>query len=262
MFNTMFRLLFAALLLAGIAASASDTPVMDRVLNNKVLVVGTSGNMPPMTYKLQSGDVAGLDMELAQLMASGLGVKLKVVVMPFPDLVDAVKSGKVDVAISNITATLARNRHVAFSTPYLISGKCVVTKQKEMATMENAEAVNGKKVTVAVLKGSTSEEFASMLMKDAKLIDVNSDADGIDLVRSGKADAMLSDYPVCMAAVNNNPDAGFVASFSKLTYEPISIALPGNDPLFLNWTNNFVSRLKTTGAIDGLMQQWLGKPQL
>jgi ABC-type amino acid transport substrate-binding protein len=101
-----------------------------------------------------------------------------------------------------------------------------------------------------------------MLMKNSDIIGVDSDAKGIELVKSGKVDAMLSEYPVCMAAVGNNPDAGFVAAFSRLTYEPISIAMPGNDPLFMNWTQNFIDRLKATGTIEGLLQKWLGKPKL
>ena len=72
MFKNLFKLLVASALFMGTVAAASDTQVMDRVLAKKQLVVGTSGNMPPMTNKLQSGDVAGFDMDLAAMMAGAL----------------------------------------------------------------------------------------------------------------------------------------------------------------------------------------------
>lgn len=258
MFKNIVKLALAAVLFAGTFAAASETPVMDRVLGKKVLVVGTSGNMLPMTSRLKTGDVTGFDMDLAALMAGALGAELKVVVLPLDELAAAVQSGKVDVAISNMTATLERNKRVAFSEPYLQSGKCLVTKQKAMAAEDNPADLDMKEVKVAVLKGSTSEAFATVLMKHAGLMAVGTNDEGIALVKSGKADAMLSEYPMCAAAVANNPEAGFEATFSLLSYEPISIAMPGNDPLFMNWTDNFIKRLKATGTIDGLLQKWMG----
>lgn len=260
----MLKKMFAALLIAAFALSAmaSDTPVMDRILSKKVLVVGTSGNMPPMTHRLKSGEVIGFDMDLAALMAGALGVELKVEVMPLDALVLAVKSGKVDVVISNMTTTFERNKHVAFSEPYLISGKCLVTKEQGMAKQDDPETVASKKPTLVVLEGSTSEQFAHALMKDAKLVSVDSSSKAIELVKSGKANAMLSEYPMCMSVVSGNPDAGFVAGFSTLSYEPIGIAMPGNDALFINWTQNFVTRIKATGAIEALLGKWLGQPSI
>jgi len=69
---------------------------------------------------------------------------------------------------------------------------------------------------------------------------------------------MLTDYPVCLATIKNNPDAGFVSVFSLLTYEPIGIAVPGDDPLFINWTENFLERVSQTSLLDVLAVKWFG----
>ena len=55
------------------------------------------------------------------------------------------------------------------------------------------------------------------------------------------------------------PDAGFVSLFSLLSYEPIGIALPGSDPLYINWTENFLKRLEGVGLLDELGTRWFGK---
>jgi len=70
---------------------------------------------------------------------------------------------------------------------------------------------------------------------------------------------MMADYPVCLYTINNNPKAGFISVFSLLTYEPIGIALPANDALFVNWTSNFLERMDRTLTLDVLAKKWLGE---
>ena len=60
-------------------------------------------------------------------------------------------------------------------------------------------------------------------------------------------------------ALKANPDAGFVSVFSLLTYEPIGIALPAEDTQFINWTENFLQRMKGTKGLDELARHWFGK---
>ena len=80
------------------------------------------------------------------------------------------------------------------------------------------------------------------------------------MVRNGKADAMLTDFPICQATVVNNPDDQFVSIFSRLTYEPIGIAVNPNDAHFINWTQNFLDRMEKTGYLSVLGQKWLSIP--
>ena len=55
-------------------------------------------------------------------------------------------------------------------------------------------------------------------------------------------------------------DAGFVSVFSLLSYEPIGIAIPGDDSLYLNWTENFLLRVEGIGLLEELAVRWFGRP--
>lgn len=248
------------ILTAGSTATlaADGTPVMTRIQKSGELVLGTSANMEPMTFKQSDGTLAGLDINLANLMANAMEVKLVIKIMPFDELIPALHSGKVDVVISNMTITPSRNLHVAFVGPYLTSGKCVVTKEESLAKADEAEELDIKDVSLAVLKNSTSEAFVRTLIPGAIVKTIENSQEGADLVASGKASGMLTDYPICLATIKNNPDAGFVSVFSLLTYEPIGIAVPGDDPLFINWTENFIERVSQTSLLDVLVVKWLG----
>jgi polar amino acid transport system substrate-binding protein len=248
------------ILTAGSTATlaADGTPVMTRIQKSGELVLGTSANMEPMTFKQSDGTLAGLDINLANLMANAMEVKLVIKIMPFDELIPALHSGKVDVVISNMTITPSRNLHAAFVGPYLTSGKCVVTKEESLAKADEAEELDIKDVSLAVLKDSTSEAFVRTLIPGAIVKTIENSQEGADLVASGKASGMLTDYPICLATIKNNPDAGFVSVFSLLTYEPIGIAVPGDDPLFINWTENFLERVSQTSLLDVLVVKWLG----
>lgn len=51
----------------------------------------------------------------------------------------------------------------------LFSGKGILGKSSKYAELQQAEGLNAPDVTVAVLRGSTSQEFAEKLMPKAKL---------------------------------------------------------------------------------------------
>jgi polar amino acid transport system substrate-binding protein len=256
-----YALLFSLLILAvgSTAAVAADgTPVMTRIQKSGELVLGTSANMNPMTFKQSDGTLAGLDIDLARLMANAMEVKLVTKVMPFKDLIPALRSGEVDVVLSNMTINPARNMNVAFIGPYLTSGKCVVTKEETLAKAEEVKDLNAKDVSLAVLKDSTSEKFVRTLMPNVIVKTVLNSQDGAELVASDKVNGMLTDLPVCLATIKNNPDAGFVTVVSLLTYEPIGVAVSGDDPLFINWTENFLERVTETAMLDVLAVKWFG----
>ena len=79
------------------------------------------------------------------------------------------------------------------------------------------------------------------------------------MIERDEIGGLLTDFPICKAMIKENPDAGFVALFSLLTYEPIGIALPANDAQFINWTQNFLHRLDGTDTLLALKEKWFGE---
>ena len=259
----LISVVLAVLLLGGCntmqTKSADTSSVLASIEKRGELVLGTSGDMEPMNYARADGKLVGLDIDMARFMAQAMGVKLSIRTLPFADLLPALQRGEVDVVISNLTITPKRNMNVAFVGPYMTSGKCIITRQEGLARAQQAEDLNTPDTRITVRKGSTSEDFVKTLLPQATVMVTESREASVELVKSGKAGGMLSDYPICLSTVKNNPDAGFVSLFSLLSYEPIGIALPGNDPLFVNWTENFLVRMESMGALDEIGKRWLGE---
>ncbi|MDH3900059.1 MAG: transporter substrate-binding domain-containing protein [Gammaproteobacteria bacterium] len=256
--NLFFTLLLTAgLLTSPVALSGAST--LAGIEKSGELVLGTSANMPPMTGKNENGKVIGFDIDMARLMASGMGVDLKIKTMAFNELLPALEKGEVDLVISNMTMNPERNMHVAFVGPYMTSGKCVVTKEEGVAKAEAAENLNSPEIRLAALRGSTSAEFVKVLLPKVTLTLVDEYDGAVRLINDDKTGGLLTDYPICLSMLQRYPDAGFVSLFSLLSYEPIGIALPGNDPLYINWTENFLKRLEGVGVLDELGTRWFGK---
>jgi polar amino acid transport system substrate-binding protein len=253
-------LILMLLLVAGCnTMQTKPESTLARIQERGALVLGTSGNMLTMSQADANGKVRGFDIDIARLMADSMGVKLETRVMPFSELLPALEGGEVDVAISNMTITPKRNLRVAFVGPYMTSGKCIVTKDASLAKAQKSQNLNTPDTRLAVLKGSTSEDFARALFPQATVITVDDYAAAAKMVRNDEAGGLLTDYPICLSTLKTNPDAGFRSLFSLLTYEPIGIALPANDAQFINWTQNFLHRLEGTDTLEGLGRRWFGK---
>jgi ABC-type amino acid transport substrate-binding protein len=252
-------LLILGMCLLGTAGAWAGGSTLAGIKQRGELVLGTSANMPPMTGKREDGTVVGFDIDMARLMATGMDVDLKIKTLPFEELLPALEKGTVDVVISNLTMNPERNLRAAFVGPYLTSGKCVVTQEEGIARAEAAENLNTPDIRLAALKGSTSAEFISLLLPKVTLTLVEDYEDAVQMILDDKTGGLLTDYPVCLSILKHHPDDGFVSLFSLLSYEPIGIALPGSDPLYINWTENFLKRLEGVGALDELGNRWFGE---
>jgi len=262
----IFTLFYSLLILtAGLVTSPvalAETSTLASIQKSGQLVLGTSANMPPMTGKNEEGKVVGFDIHLARFMADGMGVELKIKTMPFNKLLSALEKGEVDVVISNMTMNPKRNMKVAFVGPYMTSGKCVITKKEGLAKAEAAENLNSPDVRLAALKGSTSADFVKALLPEATITLVDDYDAAVSLINDDKAGGLMTDYPICLSMIQRYPDAGFVSLFSLLSYEPIGIALPAGDSLYINWTENFLQRMVAISALNEIRVRWFGKADI
>jgi polar amino acid transport system substrate-binding protein len=241
----------------GNTANTSASPVIDRILQRGELVVGMAGNMPPLNMTTKEGELIGYEVDLAKGMAKAMGVRAKLQVIPFAELLPALQSGKIDLILSNMTITPARNLKVAFVGPYFTSGKAFLTKIKTIALADEAKDIDAKKTRLVALKGSTSQAFVEEAIPNATLITADDYDEAVKMVLEDKVHAMVADYPICVVSVYRYPDKGLLSVVTTLTYEPIGVGVPAGDPLLVNWVENFMRITGETGLLDELKEKWL-----
>jgi polar amino acid transport system substrate-binding protein len=177
--------------------------------------------------------------------------------MPFSTLLGALEAGKIDMILSGMTMTPGRNLKVAFVGPYYISGKAFLTKNKKIASASHTSDIDSPDNTLVALEGSTSQHFIEGVLPKSKLVTAKDYDEAVKMVLEDKVTAMVADYPICVVSVFRHPDKGLASIITPFTYEPIGIALPPNDPLLVNWMQNFLHTLEDSGELKKLMDHWL-----
>ncbi len=262
------RLCFAMILFAFLLVACQSTPQagssatsqthLDRILAAGELRVGTSANQPPLNMKDRDGQIFGLEIDLAHILAKSMGVELKLVEKPFGQLIGALEAGEVDLVLSGMTILAKRNAKVAFVGPYFISGKSFLTKYKTLAEASSVDAIEDKDVVLTALEGSTSQALVEEVAPEVKLVPAASYEEALNMLSGDKVHALMADYQFCFYAVLRHPGQPYIASINPITYEPLGIAMPGDDPLLINLVSNFLNTMRSSGKLDQIKQRWFG----
>jgi polar amino acid transport system substrate-binding protein len=197
--------LVIGILLILFSLPALSQKVLADIVKKGEIRIGTTGTQPPYSMKSKTGELMGYEVDLANALATHMGVKLKLVEMPFSGLMEALKSGKIDAIMSGMTITPERNLSALFAGPYIISGKSILTKSSKVAAFNADTSASGKKYKIVCLKGSTSEEFVKTVMSKHELITVDNYNDGVNMVINDQADAMVADKPICVISIMKYP---------------------------------------------------------
>ena len=78
------------------------------------LVMATNAAFPPYEFKADDGSFAGIDVEIAGLIAEELGLELEIVDIDFGAIVAGVQTGKYDIGMAGLTVTDERKESVRF----------------------------------------------------------------------------------------------------------------------------------------------------
>ena len=93
-------------------------------------------------------------------------------------------------------------------------------------------------------------------MPKAKVSTISNYEEGVQLLLTGKADALVADMAICKLSVLRNPGTGLVTSKKPLSIEPIGIAIAANNPQLENVVRNYLETYEKVGVLDTLQKKW------
>lgn len=156
------------------------------------------------------GFAGGYDIQIAKMIADGLGRKLVIVKTEWDGLTPAVSSGKIDAIIAGMSPTAERAQTIDFTDAYYESDLVVVVKKDStFANAKSLEDFANSKITGQlntfhysvidqipnVKKQTAMETFPAMIVA----------------LNSGKIDGYISERPGAVSAVASNPELTFVS---------------------------------------------------
>ncbi len=240
------------LLLATFIFSACDkTPPAQ----GQALRVGMSMNYPPFEMRDELGEPAGVSVDLAHALGTSLGRPVTFENMPFDGLMPALKTGRIDVVISSMSATDDRRQSIDFSEPYLRTGLCLLVGAK--TDIQSAANLDRPGRKVAVLKATTGHLWAADHLKQADLLVLGEESVAALEVSQGKADAFIYDQMSVLRNWLARPDATR-ALLKPFREESWAIALRKGDDELRGKVNAFLTEFRGSGGFDRLGGKWLG----
>ena len=220
------------------------------------LRVGMDLSYPPFETIGPDGKPTGISVEIAEALGTSLNRPVEVSNMPFTGLIPALKSGKIDLIISSMTATPERAKAVAFSEPYLTTGLAALVPETSTAT--DLASLDQAGQTIVVRQGTTGEVFARANLRQARVLTLDKESACVLEVAQGKADAFIYDQMSVFQNAKRNPRTTR-ALLSPLQTESWAIALrQGNDELLAR-VNAFLAKFRTDGGFDRLSEKYLAE---
>ena len=238
--------LFATFLIATSAVPAEEPP----------LVVGMELAYPPFEMTDTQGNPKGISVDLAKALAENLGRELEIRNIPFDGLIPALKSGKIDLILSSMTATPERARSIDFSDPYLKTGLCLLVGSD--SGIRSIADVDKSSLKIAVKKGTTGHLYAAKNIKHAKVLVLDKETAGVLEVVQGKADAFVYDQMSTFKHWQSHRDSTR-AILEPFQTETWAIGLRRGDDALRAQVNAFLAEFRKLGGFERLGDEYLSE---
>ena len=213
-------------------AAIAKIPANYRFVEPGTLTVAISAlNSPPLALLASDNRTRiGSDPDIARLLASSLGLKLKLVPTAWEDWPLGITSGRYDVALVNIAVTEARKQKFDFATYRADSLAFSVKATSPINAISGPADLAGRRVIVGSGTNQErillrwNEENRAAGREAAKPIYLTDDASGNLYIQSGRADVVFGPQSVAAykAALNGTtkvvglgPKKTWVATTSK-----------------------------------------------
>lgn len=220
------------------------------------LRVGLDINLKPFIYKAPNGELLGIDVAVAEEVCRDLGKPCEYVPLAWDGLIPSLNSGKIDVIISSMSITEARERVVDFTKPYYQSPAQMVSRGTEPP----------KKGSIGVLRGSTDEAYANAKLKPQGLDVVsygNQNEAFLDLV-SGRLVAVLGPKVELQAGLLDTEQGkglqfvGTTFSDTEFYGPGIGMAVKQGNQALLAQLNKSIDRIRADGTWRTITDSYLG----
>ena len=245
---------FAVALLGHSACSWADA--LENVQKSKNLRVAILQDYPPFGFAGPSMKPAGLDIELAELVAKKLGVELTMLPANGPNRIPYLQTNKVDIIIGCLGKNAEREKVIDFSTPY--AGIYNGVFGPADISVKAPEDLKGHSISVS--RGSTEDLALSKIAPSTANIRRFEDSNGaISAFLSGQAELLATGSVTAAAIIKKGPARSPLSKF-KINDELVYVGLSKNEPKLMAKINEILAAAKADGSLNALSLKWLGNP--
>jgi polar amino acid transport system substrate-binding protein len=231
-------------------------PLPSYVKSRHKWVIGVKCDFPPFGYIDYNGNHVGYDVAVARRFAQlsfGYKQKVRLVCVTTPSRIPTLQSSQVDIIISTLTWTQARNDVIDYSTPYYsATGRLLVPNSSTIGSLRD---LAGK--TIVTTRGSIYSTWVRNCFKSSTLLEVDGTAAAVTAVKEGRAATFMFDdaFVVGVATLDNS----LKLTSHKFLNIPWGIGIRKGDAAMNRWVNAALRYMKNRDEFVQLLRANVAK---
>ena len=229
---------------------------LEEIAQRGELRVACQTQGPPFSFIDKNGKRTGSSIELCEMLAKDMGVKVTFLDFDWDGLIPALLSKKADILAADMTPTIKRAMKIGFSKPFMYTGSVVFVKaDSPIKTVAEAKKAGLK---AAVLLGSTGETDAKNSFPKAELKSYKGGGPLlIDAVLQGQADFGVNDSSAVIGQMANFPPNSIRVLPDMLSKLPLAFAVRYDSTDLLELVNLFFLNAGLDGRLEQNLNYWV-----
>ncbi len=235
------------------ASAAAKLPALPtEVKERKRWRIGVKCDFPPFGYIGADGKKGGYDVDVARRFAQlafGKSTRVSMECVTTPSRIPALMSKRVDIIISTLTYTLARDQQIDFSIPYYdATGRLLVRNDTNIS---NLGALAGK--TVVTTRGSIYDSWIRNCFKDTNLLVLDSTTSSTLALKDRRADTFMFDDALLLGIAANDPQLKLTSQ--KFLNLPWGIGIRQGETEMKAWVDAAVRLMKKNDEFATILKK-------
>jgi polar amino acid transport system substrate-binding protein len=243
-----------ALVFAGTPAKADR---FEDILKNGTVRIGVPLDVPPFGSVNAQRQAEGFDIDLANMVAKGLGVKVELVQLTAANRIPFLLTDKVDIVISVMGLTPERAKQIMFTAPYADTSLAVYGAKSQ--NVKSADQLGSLRVAAA--KGTTQDLGLSAMNPKATIMRTEDDATAAQAYITGQADMIATNSLIIPDLMKRAPNKEFELKF-VIRRSPAHMGVRMGEHSLVRWLDGFIFFNTMNGELDKLHQKWLAAPMM
>ena len=250
--RSLFTVIIGLYCLLLLTAGTAQADAIDDIKARGKLIVGVKADYKPYGYLNESGEIIGIEPDLARDVAEALGVELELVPVVSSNRMQFLEQGRIDLMIATMTDREDRRKVVYIVDPnYYSSGTNIMATKK--AGFKDWNDLNG--LPVCGIQGAfynrkTQQEFG------AEIVAFKGTAEALTALSQGRCVAFVYDDSFLVSKLGEADWAEFEMPLETIDDAPWGLAVKLGEERFANLMSEMIKRWHQSGRIVELEQEY------
>jgi polar amino acid transport system substrate-binding protein len=231
------------------------------VLDRGYIRFVTDASYAPMeSFAADGRTIVGFEPDLADAIGQVLGIRIQIETGPFQTALDKVAGGTYEGVLSAMTDTAEREKKADF-VDYLSAGSSIIVQRGNPHRVADLTGLCGN--VVAIEKGTIQADLLHRSQSECddrpmKINEYKTNADALLQLRTGRAVAVLNDFPAAAHLATDSRTKDYYELASTAQYDTGLIGIPfakGNSQL-RDAVKGALDHVVANGTYADLLQRW------